>query len=85
MQDAYFKTAGNLAGECFAPSQAVLKPLEQPELQVLADIHAWGEALSCGGPVLEKRGSNRMWGVKAFDSIFRRLFGHGSQNGSDSH
>ena len=43
-------------GECFAPSQAVLKPLEQPELQ-----------------------------VKAFKSIFDRLFGHASQNGSWSH
>ena len=29
------KNASNLTGECFAPSQAVLKPLEQPELQVL--------------------------------------------------
>jgi hypothetical protein len=39
MQDAYLRTAGNLAGECFAPSQAVLKPLEQPELQVDEDSH----------------------------------------------
>ena len=35
MQEAYLKPAGNLTGECFAPSQAGQKPLEQPELQVL--------------------------------------------------
>ena len=47
-------------GECFAPSQAVLKPLEQPELQVKFSRWKWCEALSCGGPDSQKRGSNRI-------------------------
>ena len=35
------KNASNLTGECFAPSQAGQKALEQPELQVVRSTLLW--------------------------------------------